>query len=155
MESAVEAVKLKPAQIALLFALALPLAALPTLYIYMVDPVLFDKLEVGKLLLLAFSASAPIFGIFFGVGLVVSMIDPNGKDGKPGDDILGAFYIASMITALIYLLFAIDLIFNGQKSLDPVRKALVLPVILSAFAGYAILMLKVCKNKKKSAKLAK
>ena len=37
MDSAIEAVKLKPTQLALLFALALPLAALPTLYIFLVD----------------------------------------------------------------------------------------------------------------------
>ena len=139
-----EIIKLTPAQLARLFALALPLTALPVLYIFIVTPALFEQLDTSKLLLLGFSLSAPAYGVFYGLSFI-SLISDEPNDGGW----LTPLNMASLITAILYSLFAVVAVFVLRVKLDISRLLLMLPIVLSVIAGYAILIISAVKIKMK------
>jgi hypothetical protein len=151
--------KLKLVEWAVLFALALPLVGVPTLAIFYVDQPLFERLETSKLLLLAFSVSSPVFGIFFGITLIRWRLDPTNaaptnkqhpaltpsqpdEELKNSAQIRAGVVVASMVTSSLFLAYLLDLLlllYIHHIPLGNLQQAFIAPMTLGLAAGIALL----------------
>ncbi|HXC02230.1 MAG TPA: hypothetical protein VNU49_06225 [Opitutaceae bacterium] len=124
--------KLKPDQIALLLVLGLSLVALPTLYIFVAEPALFDKTDANKLLLLSFSAAAPIFAMVYGVSILgerhSSSHDSSVETNHP---IIRRLTFASVATALIFWFFLWGTYSKQAATPDPTRTQFIAPIFVA------------------------
>lgn len=122
-----ETAKLSPSQLTLLFTLALPLVAVPALYIFIVAPDLFDKYETSKLVLLGFAISSPIFAVTWGGTVLHDLINKGYSSKEIMKDAANYITAASFITVVFYALFIMVALWGSQNSRPDPRTALLLP----------------------------